>query len=244
MRRPVPDASRQADQPQVLVARRILSPKSRPRRPCFLVMNRAIRSVTNWSRSWNTFVEFPCRSSHATPPGTCSGEPRSTRPEQQQAPGGVRADLVLGPRTARWDGHRAQQYLPLRVNVSTRRWWNPRKSKPQPGSRKSTREVLAGDRGKAHPGQVLLQGSEGLLGLFPGRAQDHKIVRIADDHAQAPVLLLPDAIQAVEHHVSHQGADHAPNATANFRACHPPCRWCRGGCRRWMVPGRGCGGGW
>jgi RNA-directed DNA polymerase len=38
--------------------------------------------------------------------------------------------------------------------------------------------------------------------------------------------------------------DHAPNATANFRACHPPCRWCRGGRRRWMVPGPGCGGGW
>ena len=37
---------------------------------------------------------------------------------------------------------------------------------------------------------------------------------------------------------------HAPNATANFRACHPPCRWCRGGRRRWPVPGRGCGGGW
>ncbi len=37
---------------------------------------------------------------------------------------------------------------------------------------------------------------------------------------------------------------HAPNATANFRACHPPCRWCRGGRRHWMVPGPGCGGGW
>ena len=37
---------------------------------------------------------------------------------------------------------------------------------------------------------------------------------------------------------------HAPNATANFRACHPPCRWCRGGRRRWLVPGPGCGRGW
>jgi hypothetical protein len=37
---------------------------------------------------------------------------------------------------------------------------------------------------------------------------------------------------------------HAPNATANFRACDPPCRWCGGGRRRWLVPGRGCGGGW
>ena len=37
---------------------------------------------------------------------------------------------------------------------------------------------------------------------------------------------------------------HAPNATANFRACHPPCRFHRGGRRRWLVPGPGCGGGW
>jgi retron-type reverse transcriptase len=37
---------------------------------------------------------------------------------------------------------------------------------------------------------------------------------------------------------------HAPNAIANYCACHPPCRWCRVGRRRWCVPGRGCGGGW
>ena len=41
------------------------------------------------------------------------------------------------------------------------------------------------------------------------------------------------------------GRDHAPNATANFRACHPPCRLCCRGCRRrGTVPGPGCGGGW
>ncbi len=31
---------------------------------------------------------------------------------------------------------------------------------------------------------------------------------------------------------------HAPNATANYCACHPPRRWCRCGCCRWMAPGR------
>ena len=40
------------------------------------------------------------------------------------------------------------------------------------------------------------------------------------------------------------GVLHAPNAIDNYCACHPPCRWCRGG-RRWpRARGRGCGGGW
>ena len=53
-----------------------------------------------------------------------------------------------------------------------------------------------------------------------------------------------EALSATEEGAPQGGVDHAPNATANFRACHPPCRLCRGGRRRWVVPGPGCGGGW
>ena len=71
-------------------------------------------------------------------------------------------------------------------------------------------------QGQAHAGQDVLQGGAGLLGSLPGRAQDDQVIRIADENPQAPVLLLPGTVQAVEHHVSHQGADHAPNARGNF----------------------------
>src|SRR5664280_2275711 len=46
------------------------------------------------------------------------------------------------------------------------------------------------------------------LGPFPGRREDHQIVREADDLPQSGVLLAPSAIQLVQHHIGHQGTDH------------------------------------
>ena len=95
---------------------------------------------------------------------------------------------------------------------------------------------------------VALFGHEG-FGSWPTDARRFESVR------QAPRVLGPGRARAAEERgaaMSRAAAaeyalmltEHAPNATANFRACHPPCRCCRGGRCRWMVPGRGCGGGW
>ena len=75
---------------------------------------------------------------------------------------------------------------------------------------------LGRSQGQAQLSQYLGQCRQRRLGPFPGRREDHQIVREADDLPQSGVLLTPSAIQLVQHHIGHQGTDDAANAMGNF----------------------------
>ena len=68
-----------------------------------------------------------------------------------------------------------------------------------------------------------------LAGLVLAVAVRDNIIRVALERAAREFPVHPRVERVVHEQVSQQRRNHAPNATANFRACHPPCRWCRGG---------------
>ena len=99
--------------------------------------------------------------------------------------------------------------------------------------------------GRGHRGGLRQRLAHGRDGPGAGTGQGQASPGAGEAFLKAGVLTELEEHRETPHRHAAGRHRHAPNATANFRACHPPCRlWCRGGRRRWMVPGRGCGGGW
>ena len=81
-----------------------------------------------------------------------------------------------------------------------------------------------------------------LLGILAEKIRDNRFLRLIRNMLRAGYL------EDWEYHdtlsgVPQGGVATPPTQQRTIAHGHPPCRWCRGGCRRWLVPGRGCGGG-
>ena len=83
---------------------------------------------------------------------------------------------------------------------------------------------LRGVQLKTESPEPLGDGGPQLAGLVPGVAVRNNVIRVTLERAAGEHPVHPHVERIVHEQVSQQRRNHAPNATANFRACHPPCR--------------------